>query len=137
MFDSGYHLFMLFDDYVTNIACFLVVTLECIIASYYIGQEKLNKVCYQYTNNNVPKYILNALKYYCPIVFSMFSFFSLINVLFYSNSYNVVWATLIKWFIIAFPLCLIGYFYIKYKNDEQEDSFINKQITTEKEYEFS
>lgn len=121
VFDGGFYVFMLFDENVTLFSCFLIVGLEALIAGHYIGKDKLQKLSVEATDKSIPEYFITAYKYYCPIVFSTFIIISIYKWFFNNEEYKVFWPQIVKFIIIVSPIVAIVYFYLKHRNDSEDD----------------
>lgn len=120
IFDGGYYMLILFDNNVTLISCFVIALGECYTAVYYIGEEKLNKICIENTGSNIPKFVIFSAKYINPIVFGLFAISSIIKALFFKENdfESYLFPKMLKIIIIGLPLFVIVYFYILYKKQE-------------------
>lgn len=121
IFDGGYYIFSLFDENVTLFSCFIICLIETLIAGYYIGSVKLQKLSVELTDQSIPEYFITSYKIYCPAVFSAFTLMALYRLIFEGEYYPILWPKLLKYFIILAPLIVIVYFYLKYKDDKVEE----------------
>lgn len=120
--NAGFYFFVLFDDYVTLISCFVICLFECYVAAYHIGIDKFQKLSVQYTNCTVPEYFFLCYKYICPLIFGFFTIRSIINMIVDNDNkyYHVFWAKIISWVIVCLPLFFIVYYFILHYKEEDK-----------------
>ena len=120
IFDGGYYIFLIFDENVTLFSAFVVCLAESLIAGYVIGEENLQNLSQQMTDQSIPKYFIHCYMYYCPIIFSGFILMAFYEILAgEGESYKIVWPYILKFFLCVTPTVVIIYYYFKHKDDKE------------------
>lgn len=119
-FGNGIYIFEIFDNYVTLFSLFIISVVECLILGHYIGEEKLQKMSIEYTNETIPEYFIQFYRVYYPVIGLLFVFLSFIKLLHDSEHYTVTWPLVLKIFIIVFPMIPMFYYYITEKDEVDE-----------------
>lgn len=124
LFDGGIYLFDLFDENVTSISLFVTIMIECYIAAYHIGIDKLQKLSVEVTDHTIPEFFCIAYQYICPVITGLFAISCLMSLLFNEKHYPSIWPVFLEIFIVGLPLSVMGYHY--YKNRAIPNDFLNE-----------
>ena len=128
--DAGIYLVELCDSNAGVTGIFFQMTLICFMCSRMFGIESIKKQIFSNTQEAVPNYVWFSIKYLCPVIMAFLLFLSLGNKVFdlnYWSKYDCWWAYVVEWWMIGGPFLLVGYFYNKFK-DENEGYFADESV---------
>lgn len=125
--DGGFYVFILVDQFTTLITAFLCAMLESLMVVYVLGDGYFNDLISKKTSESIPPYIIFCWKFTAPVISGLFSMIAFYHVLNEDNfHYPVLWANVVKYFLVLTPIILICYFPVKYRNEE--DNFKRDSI---------
>lgn len=78
--NGGLYLFQIIDEYATLISCYVIILLEAVLVTRYIGLDVIREMVANKTGRIIPGYIFFCIKYLIPIVQVILIGFSFNNV---------------------------------------------------------